>query len=76
MSNDPVTVAPHIYKPLIENGSGSDAVVNMNQMAESDARALYRYLVSLGGGGEAMPTTLPPGVEPTTLYILLEPVVP
>ena len=26
MSNDPVTVAPHIYKPLIENGSGSDAV--------------------------------------------------
>ncbi len=50
--------------------------VNVNQMAESDARALYRYLVSLGGGGEAMPTTLPPGVEPTTLYILLEPVVP
>ena len=49
---------------------------NVNQMVESDARAVYRYIVSLGAAGEVMPTAVPPGVEPTTPYVSLEPVFP
>ncbi len=50
--------------------------MNVNQMSESDARALFRYIVSLGPGGEAMPTPLPPDIEPTTPYLSLLPVIP
>ena len=50
--------------------------MNLNQLAESDARVLFRYIASLGPAGEAMPVPLPPGVEPTTPYLSLMPVVP
>ena len=50
--------------------------MNINQMSQSDARALFRYIVSLGPGGEAMPTPLPPDIEPTTPYLSLLPVIP
>lgn len=39
---------------------------NVNHMTEADARALYRYVTSLGPTGVPAPTNLPPGVEPTT----------
>jgi mono/diheme cytochrome c family protein len=47
--------------------------VNVNQMSEADARALYQYLVSLGPKGEHMPVPVPPGEEPATPWISLEP---
>ena len=50
--------------------------MNVNQMHESDARAIYRYVTSLGAAGEMMPTALPPDVEPTTPYMVLDPVIP
>jgi len=50
--------------------------MNVNQMSESDARALHRYIRSLGPTGERMPAVVPPGQEPTTPFILLEPVAP
>ncbi len=50
--------------------------MNLNQLAESDLRAMFRYIVSLGVGGELMPTALPPDVEPTTPYVSLDPVFP
>ena len=50
--------------------------MNINQVAESDLRVLYRYIVSLGAGGEVMPAALPPSVEPTTPYLSLAPVIP
>lgn len=39
---------------------------NVNQMTEADARALYRYITSLGPTGSPAPTNLAPNVEPTT----------
>ena len=50
--------------------------MNISHMAESDMRAVYRYIVSLGSAGEVMPTALPPEVEPTTPYLSMDPVVP
>ncbi|NNF25996.1 MAG: cytochrome C [Gemmatimonadetes bacterium] len=50
--------------------------MNLNQMVESDARALFRYIASLGAAGEVMPAALPPDVEPTTPYLSLVPVEP
>ena len=50
--------------------------MNLNQMAESDARAVYRYLRSLGPAGDAAPIAVPPGQEPTTPYMSLAPIVP
>jgi hypothetical protein len=47
--------------------------MNINRMSEPDMRAIYRYIASLGPGGEAMPATLPPDQEPTTPYIVLAP---
>ncbi len=47
--------------------------MNVNKMSDADARALYKYIKSLGLKGEAMPTMVPPGVEPETPYLLLEP---
>ena len=45
--------------------------MNVNKMSDADARALYKYIKSLGLKGEAMPTMVPPGVEPETPYISL-----
>jgi mono/diheme cytochrome c family protein len=50
--------------------------MNVNQMAEEDARALYQYIRSLGAKGEPMPAAVPPDQEPTTPYLSLAPVMP
>lgn len=43
--------------------------MNINQVSDKDARALYRYIKSLGPKGEPTPKNLPPGEEPSTPYI-------
>lgn len=43
--------------------------MNLNQMSEPDARAMYRFIRSLGKAGARMPTAVAPGVEPETPYI-------
>lgn len=50
--------------------------MNINQMDEPDARALYRYLQSLGPAGDPAPLPVPPGQEPSTPYLSLEPIIP
>ena len=50
--------------------------MNVNQLVEKDSRALYQYIRSLGPAGELMPAAVPPGQEPTTPFISLEPVEP
>lgn len=50
--------------------------VNVNQMSEQDARAIYRYIRSLGPTGEPMPAPVPPDQEPTTPYLSLMPIQP
>lgn len=50
--------------------------VNINQIAEADARALYSYIRSLGPAGEQPPAPVPPDQEPTTPYISFAPVMP
>lgn len=47
--------------------------VNMKLLNDSDARAIYRYIRSLGAQGTRAPTAVPPGVEPLTPYIPFEP---
>jgi len=47
--------------------------MNVNQMSEKDAKALYHYLRSLGPKGEHSPDALDPGVEPETPYLSLVP---
>ena len=49
---------------------------NMRSMSESDLRAVYAYVRSLGPGGEAMPIDLAPGETPTTPYVEATPVQP
>ena len=47
--------------------------MNVNKMSDADARALYKYIKSLGLKGEAMPAMVPPDKEPETPYLLLAP---
>jgi mono/diheme cytochrome c family protein len=47
--------------------------MNVNKFHERDARAIYRYISSLEPSGEMMPAALPPGQEPTTPFLLMEP---
>lgn len=47
---------------------------NTKQMSESDSRALYRFIRSLGVRGERMPVAVDVNAEPQTPYLLLEPV--
>jgi mono/diheme cytochrome c family protein len=47
--------------------------MNVNQMSEEDAKALYQYLKSLGSKGKHSSEALGPGVEPETPYLSLEP---
>lgn len=47
--------------------------INVNQMSEQDARAVYRYIRSLGPAGEHKPAALPPDQEPQTPYISFAP---
>lgn len=47
--------------------------MNVNQMSERDARALYRYIESMGPTGEPVPAYVPSGKEPATPFVSLEP---
>lgn len=47
--------------------------MNVARLSDRDARAIYRYIRSLGPKGEVMPAAVPPGVEPSTPYLDLEP---
>lgn len=47
--------------------------INLNQMDATDARAIYRFIRSLGPRGERAPTAVLPDAEPATPYILFEP---
>lgn len=50
--------------------------MNVSRMADSDLRAIYRFLRSLGPAGEFAPAAVVPGVEPSTPYIPFVPVNP
>jgi len=50
--------------------------VNVNQMSEQDARAVYQYIRSLGPIGNPAPAAVPPDQEPTTPYLSLMPIQP
>ncbi|MDX1439426.1 MAG: hypothetical protein R3284_05940 [Rubricoccaceae bacterium] len=47
--------------------------MNVNQISDQDARALYQYLRSLGPAGSHSPVAVPPDQEPTTPYLSLVP---
>lgn len=47
--------------------------MNVNQMAETDMRALYQYFRSLGPSGEQTPNPVHPDQQPATAYISLAP---
>jgi len=46
---------------------------NVHEMTETDKRALYRYIVSLGDPGDPEPEYVPPDEEPKTPYYPLIP---
>lgn len=46
---------------------------NLLAMTDDDLKAIYRYIKSLGEPGEAVPAYVPPGVSPTTPFILFVP---
>lgn len=41
---------------------------NVNLISETDIRAIYRFIYSLGPAGEPMPAVVPPDREPETPY--------
>jgi mono/diheme cytochrome c family protein len=45
----------------------------LHAMTDSDLRAIYQYVKSLGPGGRAAPSYVPPGQEPKTPFVLMEP---
>lgn len=45
----------------------------VNQLSESDSRAMYAYITSLGVKGERMPLAVAAGVEPQTPYLNMMP---
>jgi mono/diheme cytochrome c family protein len=47
--------------------------MGVNRLADADARAIYRFIRSLGSAGERMPPYVEPGVEPATPYFVMEP---
>lgn len=50
--------------------------MNVARMADSDLRAIYRFIRSLGPAGGFAPPAVAPGVEPSTPYIPFAPVAP
>lgn len=48
----------------------------LHSMSDSDLKALYAYIKSLGVKGERMPAALPPAEVPKTPYVVFEPVQP
>ena len=63
---------------LLHSGGGLPPMpwMNLAQVSDADARAIYRYVRFLGSAGEMMPAPVPPDQEPATPYILLVPVEP
>ncbi|MET3925267.1 c-type cytochrome [Devosia sp. 2618] len=49
---------------------------NVHELDESEIRSLHQYILSLGAPGDPAPTYVPPGVKPTTPYIVFVPVMP
>jgi mono/diheme cytochrome c family protein len=49
---------------------------SLHAMSDYDLRAVYYYIKSLGDAGAAMPEYVPPGQEPSTPYLSLEPHMP
>ena len=47
--------------------------LSLQAMSDQDLRAIYRFIQSLGTDGARAPTTLPPGAEASTPYIVLAP---
>lgn len=47
--------------------------MNINEVSEKDARAIYAYLKHLGLKGKAVPENVPPNQEPNTPYIRMAP---
>jgi len=48
----------------------------VNAMSDSDVRAIYQYLKSLGNAGQPAPADEPPDQEPKTPYIMMLPQMP
>lgn len=48
----------------------------LHNMDKEDLRAVYQFIHSLGPAGEEAPAPLPPDVEPSTPYIVFDPVFP
>jgi len=49
---------------------------SLHAMSDADLRAVYRYIRSLPIRGQRTPEYVPPGQEPATPYLVLEPVFP
>lgn len=47
--------------------------MNVNQISDQDARAIYRYIESLGAKGGPVPGAVPPDQEPSTPYVDIMP---
>ena len=45
-------------------------------MSESDVRAIYQYIKSLGTAGQAAPADVPPDQEPKTPFLMMLPQMP
>ena len=58
------------------NGRPPMPWTSLHAMNDQDLRAVYRYIKSLGAGGEQTPQFVPPGQEPATPYINAMPVSP
>lgn len=50
--------------------------MNVNKLNDKDARAIYRFISSLGVRGERMPAAVDPTAEPMTPFYLLDPQLP
>lgn len=49
---------------------------SLHAMTDTDLTALHAYIRSLPVTGSVMPPALPPGAEPGTPYMVMEPVTP
>ena len=47
--------------------------IALKEMSESDLRAVYKFIHSLGAAGQPMPAALPPGVTPPGVYFYFMP---
>lgn len=47
--------------------------MNVNQISDRDARAMYAYIKSLGPKGDQMPMAVGPGVMPSTPFLSMDP---